>query len=132
MKLRKENILLDLMLGAGVYLLDSMRGRMSGAMDDLRDRADDWRGKAQDTYDTAGQRLGRAHRAIRGEDSNMIGTVGALLIGVGVGVGVGMLLAPASGEETRQNLSDKVDDFRGKVRERFDSQKEAASGTYGD
>ena len=124
MKLRKEKVLLDLMLGAGVYLLDSLRGRMSSGIDDLRD-------KAQDMYETAADRAGRARRVIRGEDYPVLGPAAALLIGVGVGVGVGMLLAPASGEETRRNISDKVQDFRGKVRDRFNTEKEAASGTYG-
>jgi YtxH-like protein len=124
MKLRKEKVLLDLMLGAGVYLLDSLRGRMSEGIDDLRDRA-------RDTYETASDRFGRARQVIRGEDHPVLGAAGALLIGVGIGVGVGMLLAPASGEDTRRNISDKVEDFRGKVRERFNSEKQPASGTYG-
>ena len=48
----------------------------------------------------------------------------AVLIGVGIGVGVGMLLAPASGEETRENLADRV-------RDRFSREKEPSTGTYG-
>jgi hypothetical protein len=115
------------MLGAGVYLLDSLRGRMSSAasgFEELRDRA-------QDTYDTASDRMGRAGRVLRGQDHPVIGTAAALLLGVGVGVGVGMLLAPASGEETRQNIADKVEGIRDKVRDRFKPEKETASGTYG-
>jgi gas vesicle protein len=69
---------------------------------------------------------------IRGEDHSGIGTVAALLIGVGVGVGVGMLLAPASGEETRSNISSKVQEFGDRVRDKFsESKREPGSGTYG-
>jgi gas vesicle protein len=44
--------------------------------------------------------------------------VGALLIGVGVGVGVGLLIAPASGEETRTDIANKISGFSEKVRDR--------------
>jgi gas vesicle protein len=60
-----------------------------------------------------------------------LGAAAALLIGVGIGVGVGMLLAPASGEETRGNLSNKVQEFGDRVREKFSSEREAGTGTYG-
>jgi gas vesicle protein len=56
----------------------------------------------------------------------------ALLIGVGVGVGVGMLLAPASGRETRENISGRVQEFGGRMRDKFAEQKrEPGTGTYG-
>ena len=42
------------------------------------------------------------------KDSHILGKVGALLIGVGVGVGVGLLIAPARGEETRADITEKV------------------------
>ena len=35
----------------------------------------------------------------------------ALAIGVGIGVGIGLLIAPASGEQTRADIADKVTDF---------------------
>lgn len=116
MKLRKENILLNILLGTGLYLLDSMRDRLSDSVEDLTDRA-------RDTYESASDRARRAKQVIRGEDHPALGTATALLIGVGIGVGVGMLLAPASGEETRSNLADKV--------RSFSRDKESATGTYG-
>jgi hypothetical protein len=125
MRLRKENILWNVLLGTGVYLLDSLRDRMVDGVDDLRDRA-------RDTYGEASRRVSRASDVIRGEDHSGIGTVAALLIGVGVGVGVGMLLAPASGEETRSNISSKVQEFGDRVRDKFsESKREPGSGTYG-
>jgi gas vesicle protein len=57
---------------------------------------------------------------IRGEDHSGLNTGLAVLIGVGIGVGVGMLLAPASGEETRQKIQDSIS-----------GRRDPATGTYG-
>ena len=126
MRLRKENILWNVLLGTGVYLLDTVRERLSGSMEDFTDRA-------RDTYSEASRRVNRASDVIRGEDHSGIGTAAALLLGVGVGVGVGMLLAPASGEETRSNLSNKVQEFGDRVRDKFQEQRRepGSTGTYG-
>jgi hypothetical protein len=125
MRLRKENILWNVLLGTGVYLLDSLRDRMVEGVDDLT-------GRARETYGEASRRVSRASEAIRGEDHHGMGSAAALLIGIGVGVGVGMLLAPASGEETRNNLSHRVHDFGDRVRDKFsEARHEASSGTYG-
>jgi YtxH-like protein len=120
---RKDKVLLNILLGTGVYLLDTWRNRMGGTVEDLRSRA-------QDTYETAADRVSRASDVIRGEDSHVLGTAAAGLLGLGIGIGVGLLLAPASGEETRSNIADKVQDFGGKVRDRFSREAEA-TGTYG-
>jgi hypothetical protein len=120
MKSRRDKVLLNLMLGTGIYLLESMRGRMAGTVEDLRSRA-------QDTYETATDSVSRAADVIRGDDgSNVLGTVGAALLGLGVGVGIGLLLAPASGEETRNNIAEKARDIRERV-----SSRVGATGTYG-
>ena len=124
MKMRKENILWNVLLGSGVYLLDSMRDRLSNV-------ADDSRGAARETYGEASRRVGRATNAIRGEDHHGMSTAAALLIGIGVGVGVGMLLAPASGEETRKDLSNRVHEFSDRMRDKFSSGEHAPTGTYG-
>src|SRR5579884_19625 len=116
MKLRKENVLWNVLLGSGVYLLDSLRDRISEGIGDIGDRA-------RDTYDEAARRASRATDVIRGEDHRGLGTAAALLIGIGVGVGVGMLLAPASGEETRNTLSNKVQEFGDRMRDRMSEQK---------
>ena len=129
MRLRRENILMDVALGAGLYLLDSLRDRFTTNVSDISDRArdrySDLRDRARDTYGTVSDRVGRASDVLRGEDHSAMGSVAALLLGIGVGVGVGILLAPASGEETRTKMADKV---RG-----FSRSGEASStGTYGD
>lgn len=128
MSLRKEKtIFKNVLLGAGVYLLDSLRDRLSDNVKDLSDKArdgyGDLRDRASEVYSTASQRLNRANDALMGEDHHYMSNTVAVLIGMGVGVGLGMLLAPASGEETRSNIAEKV-------RSRF-SETEPATGTYG-
>jgi uncharacterized protein YjbJ (UPF0337 family) len=134
MKSRKESILMNVLLGTGLYLVDSFRDRLAEGVEDLRGRTketyEDLRSKAKDGYEVASDRVGRASEVLRGEDSSILGTTASLLIGIGIGVGVGMLLAPASGEETRTNIAGKVQDFGGKVRDRFSREAEA-TGTYG-
>ena len=125
MKFRKENVLSNLLVGTGVYLLDSLRDRLSEGIGDLRERA-------QDTYDEASRRASRASDAIRGEDHHGMSSALTFLLGIGVGVGVGMLLAPASGEETRGTISNKVQEFGDRMRDRFNEQKrEPGSVSYG-
>lgn len=124
MRLRREKILWNALLGTGVYLLDSLRSRMSEGMEDLSDRA-------RDTYGEASRRVSRATTVIRGEDHSALGTAGALLLGIGVGVGLGLLLAPSSGEETRNTISSKVHEFGDRVRDKFQEQRNEPSSTYG-
>jgi hypothetical protein len=123
MKLRKENILANVMLGTGLFLLDSLRDRLTEGFDGARE-------KARDTYETAAERVSRASDVIRGEDHHGLTTAAAVLIGIGVGVGVGLLLAPASGEETRSNLADRVHEFSDKVKSRVPSEPQTATGSY--
>jgi len=52
--------------------------------------------------------------------------------GCGLGLALGALFAPKSGQETRQNLSNKVDDLSHKVQDRIESSgiRETASQTW--
>ena len=94
---------------------------------------DDTRHRVRDSYGTVCDRVSRATNALRGEeDSQILGKVGVLLIGVGIGVGVGVLIAPASGEETRSDITDKVSDFSDKVRERTGKKPQSATPTDGE
>jgi YtxH-like protein len=125
MKLRKEKMLWNLLIGTGVYLLDSLRDRMG-------DTVEDFSGRARDTYTEASRRAGRAADVLRGEDHHALSTAAALVIGIGVGVGVGMLLAPASGEETRSTITNKVQEFGDRVRDKFNEpRREPGSASYG-
>ena len=75
----------------------------------------------------------RATCALRGdEDSQIFGKAVVLAIGVGIGVGIGLLIAPASGEKTRADITDKVSEFGDKVRERTRKMPESATGTHGE
>ena len=126
MRLKKRESLLSALLGTGLYLLENLRDRMPDNMDDMK-------GRATETYETASDRLGNAADALRGkQDSDIFGKVSALLIGVGIGLGVGLLIAPASGDETRADIADKVSDFSERVRERTTGKKpQTATGTSG-
>ena len=126
MKFKRQESLLNVLLGTGLYLFDNLRERLPDNMDSVKSRV-------RDTYDTAYQRVSRATDALRGEeDSHVFGKLGALLIGVGIGVSVGLLIAPASGEETRAEITDKVSDFSDKVREHTSKKPQSATGTHGD
>jgi gas vesicle protein len=185
MRRRKQNILLNLLLGTGAYLLYSKRHQL-GDIEDLRDRAresyetasrrisrasDVLRGqdhhtlgtatallmgagagvglgmlfapasgqkiradiseRARESYQTASRRAGRAGDALRGQDHHALGNTTAFLMGAGAGVGIGMLFAPASGQKTRADISEKVKDVREKVRDRSSREPQGAIGTYG-
>jgi hypothetical protein len=126
------NKYLKLLLGTGLYLLEqsdhatkNVRDRAAGQFDDLRD-------VAQQKYETVANRVARASQAIRGEDSNVLRNVLCFAAGTGVGIGVGLIFAPASGEETRNEIAGRVHDIGGKVRKKFSSSEVAsATGTAG-
>jgi len=46
------------------------------------------------------------------------------LIGLGVGVGLGILFAPMSGEETRNNLSERANDLASSARETYEQNRD--------
>ena len=126
MKFKKQESLLNVLLGTGLYLFDNLRERLPNNMDSVKSRV-------RDTYDTASERVSRASDALRGEeDSHLLGKVGALLIGVGIGVGIGVLIAPSSSDETRADITDKVSDFGDKVRQRTGKKPQGATGTHGE
>ena len=110
-------------VGAGAYLLYSIRHRLGG-IEDLGERA-------VESYETVSRRIGRASDALRGKDHAVVSTATASLMGVGVGVGIGMLFAPASGQKTRADISEKVKDVREKARDRPSRKPQGTSGTYG-
>jgi hypothetical protein len=126
MKSKQKELLLGVLLGTGLQLLNNLRDRLPDNMDDIKDRA-------RERYETVSDRLGRATNVLRGkEESRIFGKVGVLLIGVGVGVGVGLLIAPASGEKTRADITNKVAGLSDKVREQAGRKPPGATGTYGE
>ncbi|MGC2181652.1 MAG: YtxH domain-containing protein [Terriglobales bacterium] len=125
MKSKNKELLLGVLLGAGLNVLSSLRERLPDNLDDIKARA-------MDTYATASDRVSRASDVLRGEDdSHILGNVGALLMGVGVGVGIGLLIAPARGDDTRAKLTEKVSSLGDKVLEHAEKKPASGTGTYG-
>ncbi|HVO64766.1 MAG TPA: YtxH domain-containing protein [Terriglobales bacterium] len=123
MKRDTKSQILKVLLGTGLYLLDPVRDKIADRVSDLSDRA-------KDTYESATDRLSDITDSIGGRFERP-SRLKWMLIGVGVGVGVGMLLAPVSGREARDTLSDRVQDIGGRVRDRFQSDDVRATGTQG-
>jgi hypothetical protein len=117
------NKLLKSILKTAVYFVEQsdrvasdVRDRVSDEYDGASDRISDLRDRARDLY--------------VGENHTMRNVL-VFAAGVGVGIGAGMLLAPASGEEIRGSISDKVQDIGDRVRDRFSSETRNATGTEG-
>lgn len=114
---RRASNLLRSVLKTAVYLMEEsgdtandVRDRVSKGFDRAGGRISDLRDQGRDFYN------GENH-ALR--STLMFG------LGLAVGVGAGVLFAPASGEDTRGAIGDRVEEFRGQVRDRFSSAREA-------
>ena len=125
------NKFLKLLMGTGLYLLEQSDSATRRARDRAVDEIEDLRDAAQRGYETAAHRVARASRAIRGDDSYVVSNVLPFVAGVGIGLGVGLILAPASGEETRSAIADKVHDIGDRVRRQFSTERGDATGTRG-
>jgi len=117
------NNLLKSILKTAVYFIEQsdrvasdLRDRVSDGYDSASDRVSDLRDRAQGLYEG---------------ESHTLRNVLTFAAGVGVGIGAGMLLAPASGEEIRGSIGDKVQDIGDRVRDRFSSEARTATGTEG-
>jgi hypothetical protein len=106
----KWNSILKSLLKTAVYVMDQAGDRVDRVTDRASDFADD------------------ARSAIFEEDHTLRNVL-VFAAGVGVGVGAGLLLAPASGEETRNSIGDKVQDITDKVKGRMSGQNYGATGT---
>ena len=114
------NKLVKSLLNIGLAALE-MSDRTAGQMrDQVRDRFDDLSDRVGDLSD-------RTRRAVGLERSHTLEYGLSFAAGIGVGVGIGMLLAPASGEETRETIAEKVQETGARVRDRFSSM--GATGT---
>jgi gas vesicle protein len=116
------NNLIQSILKTAVYFLeqtdrlaDDVRDRVSDTVDRATDRVSDLRSQAEELY----------------EGDHTFRNVMTFAAGVGVGVGVAMLFAPASGEEIRGSISEKVQNIGDRVRGRFSSETRNATGTEG-
>src|ERR1700731_4958591 len=82
-------------------------------------------------YEDAAGRVAKASRAIRGEDNQALGNALRIAAGIGVGIGVGLLLAPASGQETRSAIAGGVRQFGNEVRKQVFSERPRAAANAG-
>jgi hypothetical protein len=106
----KWNRILKSLLKTAVYVMDEASDRVDRVTDRASDFADD------------------ARSAIFEEDHTLRNVL-LFAAGVGVGVGAGLLLAPASGEEIRNSIGEKVQDISDKVKGRMSNQNYGATGT---
>jgi gas vesicle protein len=117
------NDLIKSILKTAVYFLDqtnsftsNVKDRVSDTFDEASDRVSNLRDRAGDFY---------------GEEDHTLRNILTFAAGVGVGVGVAMLLAPASGEELRGQIGEKVQDIGDRVRSKFSDVRNATTGTEG-
>jgi ElaB/YqjD/DUF883 family membrane-anchored ribosome-binding protein len=122
---------LKLLLGTGLYLLEQSDQSTRKIRDRAAENLNDLRDLAQDKYETATDRVSKASRALRGDDGQFVSNALSMAAGVGVGLAIGLIFAPASGEETRSALVDKVQTFGDRVKQQFSSGNLDATGTHG-
>lgn len=116
------NNLIKSILKTAVYFLDQTDRFTS----DVRDRVSDSVGRAADRVSDLRD---QATELYQGPD-HTVRNVLLFAAGVGVGVGTAMLFSPASGEEIRGQIGDKVHDIRDRVKNKFSSAPDA-TGTEG-
>ena len=108
------NKLLKSVLKTVVYLIDQTEGVAGDARSRVSDTVDRASDRASDLRD-------RAYDLLEPEDHTLRNVL-TFVAGVGVGVGAALLLAPASGEEIRGQIGEKVQDISERVRDRFTSE----------
>lgn len=127
------NKLLKSVLKTAVYLLDQtedtaydVRDRVSKGYGRVSDRVSDLH---DDLRDQAADLGDRASRLYHGDEDHTLSNLLTFAAGVGVGIGAAILFAPASGEEIRSQIGEKVQSIGGKVRDRFSSEAKSKTGT---
>jgi hypothetical protein len=105
------NSILRSLLKTAVYIMDQTAEQVDRASDRASEIADE------------------ARTAIFPEEDHTLRNVLVFAAGVGIGVGAGLLLAPASGEDIRNSISEKVQDIRDQVKGRVSKRNYDATGT---
>lgn len=111
------NKLLKSLLKTTVYILD----QTAEQVDRVAVRSSEFTDQAKRVVDSAAD-------AIQPREDHTLRNIVTFAAGIGVGIGAGLLLAPASGGETRSSISHKVKAIGNKVTGRFSSQ-DLATGT---
>jgi hypothetical protein len=107
------NKVLRTLLRAGLYFLEESDRATAGLRDRMRDKV--------------GNITSRTREAVGIEPDHTMRDAVSFIAGVGLGVGIGMLFAPASGQETRELISEKVQEVGTRVRDRFSEEMQRAS-----
>jgi len=107
------NKVLRTLLRAGLYFLEESDRATAGLRDRMRDKV--------------GNITSRTREAVGMEPDHTMRDAMSFIAGVGLGVGIGMLFAPASGQETRELISEKVQKVGTRVRDRFSEEMQRAS-----
>ena len=94
------NKIVKSILKTAVYLID----QTADQVDRASDRAAEFAENARD--------------AVYPREDHTLRNILAFAAGIGVGVGAGMLLAPSSGTELRNTISDKVQEIGNRVKSR--------------
>jgi hypothetical protein len=113
-------------LKTAVDLLEQSE-RVSGKM---RDRVHEGVGRAGGRM----SELRHQARDVYGHEDHTVRNVVSLVAGVGVGIGLAILFAPASGEQVRNSITERVQAVGDRVREGISSKRKvapAATGTQG-
>jgi hypothetical protein len=111
----------DVLFTTGLYLL-----RRS-----IRTKIDSLAKSGKDAYESLSDRIERTSRSISANSHHPFNRVGSLLLGVGVGLGVGLLIAPAPGDETRGNITKRVEDLGKTSRHQSGRESALSTGTGG-
>ncbi|MGA6987266.1 MAG: YtxH domain-containing protein [Terriglobales bacterium] len=101
-------------LGAKLSLLFTDPKVRSAIGDQLKDRVDNLTDTVTSKYEDAADRVQAAAAAFQGK-RNWPSRVASFMLGVGIGAGLGVLLAPASGAETRDAVRDKAVAMKNRV-----------------
>jgi YtxH-like protein len=108
------NQFLRLLFGAGLLMTEPRQRRRVYAR--VTDQLDDVADQASRGYKAVADRVEHLYRTVRGEDDRALSGAACFLIGAGIGAGAGLLLAPASGQETRDAIAKKVRGFQHNAR----------------
>jgi gas vesicle protein len=94
---------------------DRLKNSVNDLTDNISDKYEGVADAVSSKYDGAVDRLEAAADAIQGKN-DWGSKVAGFLLGVGIGAGLGILLAPASGSETRELVREKAADVKSKIR----------------
>jgi hypothetical protein len=94
----KLNRLIKSILNTAVYIIDQTADQVDRVSDRASAMADD------------------AREVIAPREDHTLRNILSFAAGIGVGVGAGLLLAPASGADIRNSITDKVQDISNRVK----------------